>query len=85
MDEPPTIPMRKASGILAKFLLLLCLNLFGGIQRAEGVLAVERVCPHDTEQSYIPAGFFTMGSTAEEREYAYQLDKQSTRPYGWYE
>ncbi len=85
MDYPPTIPMGKASGIIAKFLLLLCLNLFGGIQRAEGVLAEERVCPHNTEQRYIPAGVFTMGSTSEEREYAYRLDKQVTRPYGWYE
>ncbi len=77
--------MGKASGIIAKFLLLLCLNLFGGIQRAEGVLAEERVCPHNTEQRYIPAGVFTMGSTSEEREYAYRLDKQVTRLYGWYE
>lgn len=26
-----------------------------------------------------------MGSTREEREYAYQLDKEATRAYGWYE
>jgi formylglycine-generating enzyme required for sulfatase activity len=77
--------MEKASGILAKFLLLLCLSLFGGIQRAEGVFTEERFCPHDTEQLHIPAGVFTMGSTSEEREYAYRLDKEVTRPYGWYE
>jgi hypothetical protein len=77
--------MEKASGILAKFLLLLCLSLFGSIQRAEGDFTEERFCPHDTEQLHIPAGVFTMGSTSEEREYAYRLDKEVTRPYGWYE
>ena len=44
-----------------------------------------RVCPHDPEQLYIPAGTFLMGSTREERERAYELDKGITRPYGWYE
>src|SRR3990167_6862015 len=42
-----------------------------------------RVCPHDPEQLYIPAGTFLMGSTREERERAYELDKGVTRPYGW--
>ena len=44
-----------------------------------------RVCPHDPEQLYIPAGTFLMGSTRQERERAYELDKGITRPYGWYE
>ena len=42
-------------------------------------------CPHDARQLYIPAGDFWMGSTKEEREYAYRLDKDATRAYGWYE
>lgn len=42
-------------------------------------------CPHDPEQLYIPAGIFWMGSTRQEREYAYQLDNEVTRAYGWYE
>lgn len=42
-------------------------------------------CPHDAKQAYIPAGEFWMGSTNEEREYAYRLDKEVTRSYGWYE
>jgi formylglycine-generating enzyme required for sulfatase activity len=45
----------------------------------------EILCPHDHEQRYIPSGVFTMGSTAKEREYAYGLDKEVTRRYGWYE
>jgi len=47
--------------------------------------ARETICPHDHEQLYIPPGTFTMGSTAKEREYAYGLDKEVTRRYGWYE
>ena len=42
-------------------------------------------CPHDPKLVYIPAGEFWMGSTREEREYAYRLDKEVTRSYGWYE
>ncbi|MBI4525901.1 MAG: SUMF1/EgtB/PvdO family nonheme iron enzyme [Deltaproteobacteria bacterium] len=42
-------------------------------------------CPHDPKQVYIPAGEFWMGSTRKEREYAYRLDKEVTRAYGWYE
>jgi len=47
--------------------------------------AREKFCPHDLEQLYIPSGAFTMGSTKKEREYAYGLDKEVTRRYGWYE
>lgn len=42
-------------------------------------------CDHDPAQVYVPAGRFVMGSTREEREYAYRLDGEITRPYGWYE
>lgn len=42
-------------------------------------------CPHDPKQVYVPAGKFWMGSTREEREYAYRLDNEVTRSYGWYE
>jgi toxoflavin biosynthesis protein ToxD len=42
-------------------------------------------CPHNSKQVYIPAGEFWMGSTREERKYAYRLDKEVTRSYGWYE
>jgi formylglycine-generating enzyme required for sulfatase activity len=45
----------------------------------------EILCPHNHEQLYIPSGVFTMGSTPKEREYAYGLDKEITRRYGWYE
>lgn len=47
--------------------------------------AREKICPHDHEQLYVPPGTFTMGSTKKEREYAYGLDKEVTRRYGWYE
>ncbi len=77
--------MGKVTGIIAIFLPLLSLTLFGGSQRAEGTITGVRICPHDLAQLYIPAGEFTMGSTREEREYAYRLDKQVTRSYGWYE
>lgn len=43
------------------------------------------VCPHDPNQRYVPQGSFIMGSTREEREYAYGLDREVTRAYGWYE
>lgn len=42
-------------------------------------------CPHDLQQAYLAGGEFWMGSTREEREYAYQLDQGVTRSYGWYE
>lgn len=44
-----------------------------------------QLCPSDPQQIYVPAGEFIMGSTREEREYAYRLDKEITRSYGWYE
>lgn len=61
------------------------LALLGTLLGANGIVAGERRCPHDIQQLYIPAGTFHMGSTREEREFAYRLDKQVTRRYGWYE
>jgi formylglycine-generating enzyme required for sulfatase activity len=37
------------------------------------------------QQSYVPEGEFVMGSSQEERAYAYRLDEGKTRNYGWYE
>ncbi len=45
----------------------------------------EILCPHNHQQLFISAGKFTMGSTRQEREYAYALDNEITRRYGWYE
>jgi len=56
MDRTPNIPMGKFSSIFAIILLLFSLNLFGGPQRAEGLITEERGCPHDLLQLYIPAG-----------------------------
>ena len=61
------------------------LTPFSDTSKAEGGTPEARVCPHDPNQLYIPAGAFIMGSTPEERQYAYRLDREVTRPYGWYE
>lgn len=50
-----------------------------------GTVTEARDCPHDPLQLYVPAGDFLMGSTRQERELAYALDKEVTRSYGWYE
>lgn len=42
-------------------------------------------CHFDSQKVYMPAGEFWMGSTSEEREFAYRLDKEVTRSYAWYE
>lgn len=42
-------------------------------------------CLQDPHQAYVPAGEFWIGSTREDREHAYRLDKEVTRAYGWYE
>lgn len=47
--------------------------------------AFGKSCPHDATQVYIPAGSFVYGSTRAEREFAYAIDGQVTRPHGWYE
>jgi len=55
-----------------------------GLGFGAAVLSQES-CPHDEAQVYVPAGTFIFGSTESEREFAYALDEQVTRPYGWYE
>jgi len=50
-----------------------------------GFSRAESLCPPESGQVHIPAGSFISGSKREEREYAYALDQQVTRPYGWYE
>lgn len=50
---------------------------------AEG-MEREQECFHDPKQ-HVPVGEFWMGSTKQEREYAYRLDQEVTRAYGWYE
>lgn len=71
--------------------LVLCLLLasslifFGDHYQVERPSPEARDCPHDLEHLYVPAGEFLMGSSEDEREYAYRLDKEVTRTYGWYE
>lgn len=60
--------------------LVLLILFFGLVASAFG-----KSCPYDATQVHIPAGRFIYGSTREEREFAYALDNQITRPYGWYE
>jgi formylglycine-generating enzyme required for sulfatase activity len=64
---------------------LIILLLVTKIQGHASELPNVKNCPSDLQQAYIPAGEFWMGSTMEERESAYRLDKQVTRGYGWYE
>lgn len=61
------------------------LFFFGDHYQDRRVTPDGRDCPHDPQQLYVPAGEFIMGSMREEREYAYRLDKEVTRAYGWYE
>ena len=67
------------------FPLPLVLGLAAWIPLTQQALASQQVCPHDSDQRYIPAGSFIMGSTPEERELGYRLDKEVTRRYGWYD
>ena len=67
------------------FPLPLVLGLVAWIPPTQQALASQQVCPHDSDQRYIPAGSFIMGSTPEERELGYRLDKEVTRRYGWYD
>ncbi len=64
---------------------LIVLLLVTKIPGHAGELPNVKDCHFDSQQAYIPAGEFWMGSTREEREYAYRLDKEVTRSYGWYE
>lgn len=74
---------RIATAVILAVAAALGLSSDLGLDRA--ALQGARICPHDPEQLYIPAGPFVMGSTREERERAYELDKGVTRSYGWYE
>lgn len=67
------------------FFLVTSLIFFGDYSQTWKATPNVRDCPHDPQQLYVPAGEFIMGSTPEEREYAYGLDKEVTRAYGWYE
>lgn len=53
--------------------------------RADLQEASFQTCPHDSDRLRVPAGNFIMGSSRDEREFAYRLDRQVTRAYGWYE
>lgn len=71
---------------LAAIVLLFSTMVPPTAPRADAAVRHEaRDCPHDPQQMHIPAGVFIMGSTREERELAYKLDKEVTRAYGWYE
>lgn len=67
------------------FVLASALFFSGDLYQDRRVTPDGRDCPHDPQQLYVPAGEFLMGSMREEREYAYRLDKEVTRAYGWYE
>ncbi len=67
------------------FVLATALIFFGDLRRDQVTVREAYHCPHDLDQVYVPAGEFLMGSTREEREYAYELDDEVTRTYGWYE
>jgi formylglycine-generating enzyme required for sulfatase activity len=71
--------------VSAGILLALALLIYGDHSPTPGGEPKPRDCPRDPEQLYVPAGEFVMGSTREEREYAYRLDRNVTRPYAWYE
>ena len=64
---------------------LIVLLLGATIEGHAAELGGSKKCPSSLDQAYIPAGEFWMGSTKEEREFAYRLDQQMTRRYGWYE
>ena len=65
--------------------LLFALLFFGDRLLERRVAPNGQDCPHDPQQLTIPDGEFIMGSSEEEREYAYRLDQEVTRAYGWYE
>lgn len=70
---------------LTTFSLGLALAFSGSQPKDHRATPDGRDCPHDPQQLYVPSGKFLMGSTREEREYAYRLDRDVTRSYGWYE
>jgi formylglycine-generating enzyme required for sulfatase activity len=71
--------------VLGGVLLALTLLIYGDQSPIRGSEVKPRDCPHDPAQLYVPGGEFIAGSTREEREYAYRLDREVTRSYGWYE
>lgn len=77
--------MAKRILLASVFLLASALIFFGDHFQRLSPLLEARDCPHDPEQLYVPAGEFIMGSAREEKEYAYALDNEVTRAYGWYE
>jgi len=77
--------MRKYFFMLVALVLLLTLIPFSDQPKRETVVSEAQDCPHDPQQLYIPAGAFVMGSTTDERDYAYKLDGEATRSYGWYD
>ena len=77
--------MAKRILLVALIFLAAALIFFGDHFQDRRVIPDARDCPHDPEQLYVPAGEFIMGSSAEEREYAYALDNEVTRAYRWYE
>lgn len=77
--------MAKRLSFVLWLFLVSALVFFGDHYQAERSSPEARDCPHDPQQLYIPAGEFLMGSTEDEREYAYRLDRNMTRAYGWYE
>lgn len=52
---------------------------------AQSAAGTAPLCPQEHFETLVPSGEFIFGSTEEEREYAYALDEEVTRRYGWYE
>lgn len=77
--------MAKKIFLVGVLFLALALVFFGDHIKDRRVIPEARDCPHDPQQLFLPAGEFIMGSSREEREYAYRLDHEATRDYGWYE
>ncbi len=77
--------MAKNILLFAVLFLALALVFFGDHIQDRRVIPEARDCPYDPQQLSVPAGEFIMGSSREEREYAYRLDHDATRAYGWYE
>lgn len=77
--------MAKRVLLVVTLFLASALVSFDGRSQDRGAFPDARDRPHDPQQLYVPGGEFMMGSTREEREYAYRLDKGVTRSYGWYE
>jgi formylglycine-generating enzyme required for sulfatase activity len=77
--------MTKKALCAAALVLVSAVIFYADHPRDQRVAPGARDCPRDPQQLFVPAGEFIMGSTREEREYAYRLDKEVTRAYGWYE